>query len=151
MEVAVVVSPHALRTRMDRAEDDFILIDLRSPAEYAAGHIRRARNIPVYRDPDTPVYDEVSRIVEQFRALPEVKDTIVYCYSAACMSGRKVGRVLAENGIFVRHLGIGWNEWRHHWTDWNHEHEWKTKVVDDYIASGEPSGSNGDQSVSCDC
>lgn len=49
------------------------------------------------------------------------------------MTGRKVGKTLAEEGIYVRHLGIGWNEWRYDWKSWNHPHEWDTTDPMDYI------------------
>jgi hypothetical protein len=53
------------------------------------------------------------------------------------MTGRKVGKILANNGIFVKHLNIGWNEWRHDWNAWNHEHEWNTTTVQNYLEGSE--------------
>ena len=41
-----------------------------------------------------------------------------------------------ENDIFVKELGVGWNEWRYDWNMWNYPHEWETTVVEDYVASG---------------
>jgi hypothetical protein len=82
----------------------------------------------------------VDRIVREFRTLPKEKDIIVYCYSIPCMTGRKVGQMLADKGIYVHHLGIGWNEWRHFWELWNHEHEWATTSVEDYVTSGKQPG-----------
>lgn len=61
------------------------------------------------------------------------KEIITYCYSIPCMTGRKVEQLLAENGIFVKTLIIGWNKWRHFWTLWNHEHECETVRPEDYI------------------
>ena len=49
------------------------------------------------------------------------------------MTGRKMGKLLAEHEIFVKHLAIGWNEWRYFWTQWNHEHEWGNTKVEDYV------------------
>lgn len=139
-ENAVRVSPHSLRRKMDHGDKSFILVDLRSQEEYEKEHIVGAVNIPAYRDPNTPAYEEKDRIVGAFRDLPKDKEVIVYCYSTACMTGRKIGKILAENGVFVKHLGIGWNEWRHFWTLWNHELEWKTTKPEDYIASGKDPG-----------
>src|SRR3989344_9306235 len=93
-----------------------------------------------YTNPDTSAYGDVERIVGSFRALPEGKDAIVYCYSMPCMTGRKIGKMLTEHGIYVQHLGIGWNEWRHFWNLWNHEHEWSATKVEDYIVSGAEPG-----------
>lgn len=141
VENAVHVSPHSLRGKMDKGVTDFVLVDLRSRQEYEKEHITGAVSISAYSDPDTAAYGDVDRIVGAFRALPKDKDVIVYCYSMPCMTGRKIGKMLAEHGIFVKHLGIGWNEWRHFWNLWNHEHEWSTTKAEEYIAKGAEPGS----------
>ncbi len=137
---AVYVSPHSLRTKMDKGIKDYILVDLRSREEYEKEHIIGAINIPAYKDKRTSAYDDVDRIVGEFSKLPKNKETIVYCYSMPCMSGRKIGKLLAENGIYVKQLGIGWNEWRYFWNLWNHEYEWNLTNITDYIATGKGPG-----------
>lgn len=139
-ENAVHVSPHSLRKKMDKGDDSYILVDLRSQEEYETKHIIGAVNIPAYSDPNTSAYGDVDRIVAAFAALPQEKDIIVYCYSMPCMTGRKIGLMLTEHGMYVKHLGIGWNEWRYFWTLWNHEHEWNETIVEDYIWSGPEPG-----------
>lgn len=139
-ENAVHVSPHSLRTKMMKGQtNDYVLVDLRSQEEYEREHIVMAVNIPAYKDPNTSAYDEKDRIIGAFRALPKDKDIIVYCYSTPCMTGRKIGKMLAENGIYVKHLGIGWNEWRYYWNLWNHDGEAPTNVLD-YVVSGKEPG-----------
>ena len=139
-ETEVYVSPHSLRLKMDSGVNDYILVDLRSQEEYEKEHIIGAINIPAYKNKTTSAYGETERIVNEFSKLQEDKEIIVYCYSIPCMSGRKIGRILAENGIYVKHLGIGWNEWRYFWNLWNHEHEWNQTTVMDYIATGKEPG-----------
>jgi len=139
-ETAVHVSPHHLRKGMDKGDDSFVLVDLRSQEEYERGHIIGAISIPAYKDPNTSAYGDVERIVAGFSELPKDKEIIVYCYSIPCMTGRKIGAMLAEHGIFVKHLGIGWNEWRYDWTAWNHEHEWNATNVENYVSSGPEPG-----------
>ncbi|MAF36740.1 hypothetical protein CL622_06505 [archaeon] len=139
-ETAIHVSPHHIRKAMDKGESDFILVDLRSQEEYEREHIIGAINIPAYSDPEHSAYDQVDRIVSEFAALPKDKDVIVYCYSIPCMTGRKVGKILADSGIYVKHLGVGWNEWRYFWTMWNHEHEWNVTNVEDYVYTGSAPG-----------
>jgi len=140
VENAVYVSPHSLRQKMGRGETgSYILVDLRSREEYEKEHIVTAINIPAYKDPNTPAYEEKERIIGQFNALPKNKEIIVYCYSMPCMTGRKIGKMLADSGIYVKHLGIGWNEWRYFWNLWNHDGETPTKV-EDYIVSGKEPG-----------
>lgn len=140
VENAVHVSPHSLRKKMAEGKEDFVLVDLRSGEEYEEEHIAGAISIPAYINRDTADYGAVDRIVAAFRALPESKDVIVYCYSIPCMTGRKIGKMLAEHGIYVKHLGIGWNEWRHFWTLWNHKHEWAKTKPEDYVVSGHEPG-----------
>lgn len=138
-ENAVHVSPHSLRKKMDKNDQSYILVDLRSAQEYETSHIVGAINIPAYSDPNTSAYDEKDRIISAFDALPDGKDIIVYCYSTPCMTGRKVGQMLAEHQIYVKHLNIGWNEWRYYWDLWNHDGETPTKG-EDYIVSGKEPG-----------
>ncbi len=135
-ENVVHVSPHGLRTKMEKGISDFTLVDLRSQEEYEKAHISGAVSIPAYKDPATPAYDDVDRIVGAFLLLPKDKPIIVYCYSIACMTGRKIGKMLSEHNIFVQHLGIGWNEWRYAWKGWNHESEWSKTKAEDYVSSG---------------
>ncbi len=150
-ENVVYVSPHSLRLRMDENREDYILVDLRSQEEYEKEHIIGAINIPVYKDKQTPAYNEEERIVQEFLELPKNREIIVYCYSMPCMSGRKIGKLLAENGIYVKQLGIGWNEWRYFWDLWNHEYEWNITNVSDYIGVGKEAGKPKLKNTSTSC
>ena len=141
VETATKVSPHHLRKHIN--DEDFILVDVRSEEEYIKEHIIGAINIPAYKDKEHSDYGAVERITNSFKEIREAnpeKDIIVYCYSGPCMSGSKVGKILADRGIYVKQLGIGWNEWRYDWENWNHEHEWEETNVEDYIISGNESG-----------
>lgn len=140
VETATHVSPHWLRIMMDKWDQSFVLVDLRSEQEYLADHIRGAINIPAYKDPDTSAYDDKERILSWFQYLIEQypdRDIIVYCYSTACMTGRKIGHFLAKNGVYVQHLGIGWNEWKYHRTLRNHEHERDITNSSNYLWTGQ--------------
>jgi len=149
-ENAVHVSPHSLRKKMDNGEHDFVLVDLRSAEEYETAHIIGAVNIPAYTDPNHSAYDEVERIVSAFEALPDDKEVIVYCYSTACMTGRKIGGMLAEHGLFVKYLGIGWNEWRYGFDMWNHDGE--TPVpASEYIHAGSEPGTSAVRELPSPC
>ena len=143
IENAVSVSPHGLRGKMDKGDESFVLVDLRSAEEYQEEHVIGSVNVPAYSDRYTSAYGEVDRIVSSFEELKKEypgRDIIVYCYSTACMTSRKIGGILADHGIYVKHLNIGWYEWRHDWNSWNHEHEWETDKVEEYIWSGEEPG-----------
>lgn len=150
IENAVYASPHSVRKHI--GDGMFILVDLRSREEYETAHIVGAISVPAYSDPDTSDYGAVERITSSFRALQEAnpgKEIIVYCYSMPCMTGRKIGKMLADHGIYVKHLGIGWQEWRYYWNLWNHDGEVQVDPSD-YIASGsEPGTMPGERRDAC--
>ncbi|MBI2048251.1 MAG: rhodanese-like domain-containing protein [Parcubacteria group bacterium] len=136
IENAVYVSPHSIRKHM--GDDSIVLVDLRSMEEYETAHIVGAVSIPAYKNPNESAYGDTERIVNKFQNLiakDTDRDIVVYCYSMPCMTGRKVGQMLAEHGIYVKHLGIGWQEWRYYWNLWNHDGEDQVDPAD-YIASG---------------
>ena len=130
--VAALVSPHSIRERMTKGDDSFILVDTRAKTDYEREHVVGAINI----DSGQPVED----VIAMFGSLPENKQIIIYCYSSSCMNGRKVGNLLAENGIYVQELTIGWYEWRYDWQSWNYETEWEEHFVEDYVVSGSEPG-----------
>ncbi len=111
-ETSVLVSPSTLRKRMDAKDPSFLLVDLRSKGEYDKEHIVGAVNIPA-------VSMSKEQIIAAFKKLPKDKEIIVHCYSMVCMLGRQTGEVLAQNGIYVKELGIGWSEWKYYWGLWN--------------------------------
>ena len=129
-EVAALVSPHNLRELIEEGTNPYTLVDVREPEHYELGHIIGAINIP----PD-------ARMVESFRELEdEGKNILVYCYTEVCMRGRKVGKELAENGIYVKELGIGFGEWKNGWREWNYEWEIPEINIDELIVVGSEPG-----------
>jgi NADPH-dependent 2,4-dienoyl-CoA reductase/sulfur reductase-like enzyme/rhodanese-related sulfurtransferase len=85
---------HELENRLSGGA---VLVDVRSPGEYATGAIPGARNIPV---------DELrSRLGE----LPRDGETIVYC--RAGVRGHTALRILAEQGFDVANLDGGRLTW----------------------------------------
>ncbi len=80
----VPISQEALLERQQKGEETTYVLDVRSPEEYAAGHVPGAVNIP---------YDQMaSRVAE----VPKDKDVVLYC-----RSGRRAAiaaEVLAGQG-----------------------------------------------------
>jgi len=132
-EAATLQSPHGLRLKLDNGDDTFILVDVRRQDFYEAGHIVTAVNITTDRDA-TQVYDDFKKIRDE----NPNKDIIIYCYSTSCLNGRKVGRFLAQNSIFVKELSIGFNEWKDQHEIWNYPGE--VYNIDDYIIRGSQPG-----------
>lgn len=131
-EVATLVSPHSIRGRMDKGDNSFILVDTRAKEDYEREHIIGAINI------DSA--ESLENVLAQYQALDHTKEIIIYCYSASCMNGRKVGHYLAENGVYVKEMTVGWNEWRYDWTGWNYDSEWDSTNVADYVIAGSEPG-----------
>lgn len=111
-EMATVVSPQTVKKYIDEKNTNYILVDLRSQAEYEKEHAITAINIPAGSMNE-------QQLVSAFKRLGTDKEIIVHCYSSYCTLGRQVGNALAKNGIFVKEMTIGWSEWRYHWDLWN--------------------------------
>ncbi len=48
-------------------------------------------------------------------------------------------QLLAEHGMYVQEMDVGWNEWRYHWDIWNPGAK-PEDGVKDYIVTGEENG-----------
>ena len=151
-ENEVSVSPHGLRKHI--GDGNFLIVDLRSQEEYETQHVISARNVPAYATPDKSDYGAVDRIVGSFKELEKEakangQEIVVYCYSHGCMTGRKIGKLLAENGIYVKHLNIGWQEWRYYWNLWNHDGETGVNPEEFFASGPEPGVFDGDATGGC--
>lgn len=93
--VAVQPSPYSTSSLLAAAlEDDAVLlVDVRSAAEYAHGHIPGAINIPH------------SRIADRLDELPVDRDIVLYCRSGHRV--HKAMKVLAAHG-YTRVYSFGW-------------------------------------------
>lgn len=137
-QVATNISAHGLRKKLSEVNKTFYLVDVRSKEEYLEWHIIGAINIPAYTNRENTQNISNEEILKAFRGLDQSKDIITYCYSAYCMTSRKIGKYLAENWVYAKHLTVWWNEWRYGWSLWNYPHE--EDKTDKYITSGETPG-----------
>ena len=101
-DVTVITQQELLEWQ--KSDKEFLLLDTRSPGEYAAGHIQGAVNI------------EFNRIAQNMDKLAAFKDKKVVVY---CRSGRRAGiaeRYLEKQGFSgLHHLQgdiLGWNRAR---------------------------------------
>jgi rhodanese-related sulfurtransferase/predicted transcriptional regulator len=79
---------------------DAVLIDVRPPEEFAAGHIDGARSIPI---------DELERRLSE---LPADREIVAYCRGPFCAYAHEAVRQLRAAGRTARRLEEGWSEWR---------------------------------------
>jgi len=96
----------ALRT-VDRRElaglvaaGEVIVLDVRPPAEYAAGHIPGARSVP----PD--------EVLGQLGGLSTDTEIVAYCRGRYCVYADEAVRELSRHGYRARRLEDGFPEWR---------------------------------------
>jgi rhodanese-related sulfurtransferase/DNA-binding HxlR family transcriptional regulator len=80
--------------------DDVVLVDVRPPEEFAAGHIEGARSIPL---------EELEQRLEE---LPQDLEVIAYCRGPFCAYAHEAVRTLRDAGREARRLEEGWPEWR---------------------------------------
>lgn len=85
------------------ANDNVQLLDVRTPDEYAEGHIAGAKNIDIYDD------DFISQATE---SLDKSKPVAVYCRSGK--RSAEAARRLAERGYKVTNLEGGIIAWTTH-------------------------------------
>ena len=87
-----------LRARLRRG--DVVLVDVRPPEEFAAGHIEGARSIPI---------DELERRLAE---LPAEREVVAYCRGPFCAYAHEAVRQLRAAGHQARRLEDGWPEWQ---------------------------------------
>ena len=83
------------------ADTSYVVLDVRTPAEYADGHIPGTHfNIDVLKDS----YTETA-----LKTLPKDKPVALYCRSGN--RSKTAARILAEKGYEVLELGPGFRGW----------------------------------------
>jgi rhodanese-related sulfurtransferase/DNA-binding HxlR family transcriptional regulator len=87
-----------LRERLSRG--DVLLVDVRPPEEYDAGHIDGACSIPL---------DELE---QRLAELPADREIVAYCRGPFCAYAHEAVRQLRSAGREARRLEDGWPEWR---------------------------------------
>ena len=87
-----------LTTRL--RDHDVVLVDVRPPEEFDAGHINGARSIPL---------DELE---QRLGELPAGTEIVAYCRGPFCVYANEAVRQLRAVGRDARRLEGGWPEWK---------------------------------------
>jgi rhodanese-related sulfurtransferase/predicted transcriptional regulator len=87
-----------LRARLRRG--DVVLVDVRPPEEFAAGHIDGAQSIPL------------AELEQHLDELPSDREVIAYCRGPFCVMAHEAVHRLRAAGLPARRLEDGWPEWR---------------------------------------
>ena len=86
------ISTSELKSRLNQ---EVVLLDVRTPAEYRSGHIRGAKNVPLHR-------------ISQYEAKGKQTHYVI-CQSG--MRSKQATKILAKKGIQVVNVKGGMNAW----------------------------------------
>ena len=78
---------------------ELIVLDVRPPAEFAAGHIAGSRSVPV------------AELRRHLRAIPKDVEVVAYCRGPYCAYADDAVRELTKKGFRARRLADGYPEW----------------------------------------
>jgi rhodanese-related sulfurtransferase/DNA-binding MarR family transcriptional regulator len=85
--------------RLRLREGDVVVLDVRPEPEFAAGHIRGARSVPLR--------DLKARLGE----IPKGADVVAYCRGPYCVYADDAVRLLTRQGVAAARLEDGFPEW----------------------------------------
>ena len=81
-------------------KDDVIVLDVRPPDEFAAGHIPGAVSVPL------------GELEQRLRAFPRGAEIVAYCRGPYCLLAPRAVELLRKHGFRARRLEDGLPEWR---------------------------------------
>jgi len=79
---------------------DVVVLDVRPPAEFAAGHIAGARSVPP------------AELRQRLRRVPFEAEVVAYCRGRYCAFADEAVRALRRRGVRAARLEDGFPEWR---------------------------------------
>lgn len=79
---------------------DVVVLDVRPEPEFAAGHVKGARSIPV------------GELAKRLKEIPRAAEIVAYCRGPYCVFADDAVRLLARKGFRARRLEDGFPEWR---------------------------------------
>jgi len=77
-----------------------VLLDVRPPEEYAAGHIAGALSVPL------------GLLEELLDTVPADAEVVAYCRGPYCQLSSRALEILRAHGLHARRLVDGFPEWR---------------------------------------
>jgi rhodanese-related sulfurtransferase len=86
-------------TKRIRRRDDLLVLDVRPPEEYAAGHVPGAVSVPV------------AELKRRLKELPKDKEIVAYCRGSFCAFAPEAARYLDRKGYRTRILDAGLPDW----------------------------------------
>ncbi|MET9887368.1 rhodanese-like domain-containing protein [Streptomyces sp. NPDC006430] len=107
-----MATPHALSSEQAHSRlHQLTVLDVRTPGEYATGHLPGALNIPL---------DQIPRALSDIRQAAERGDILVVCASGA--RSENACKALAQHGIATATLAGGTSAWAADSRELHHPH-----------------------------
>jgi rhodanese-related sulfurtransferase/DNA-binding MarR family transcriptional regulator len=95
------VSADVLAERLARGL--VVVLDVRPPAEYDAGHIPGAVSAPL---------ETIESMLPKLTKLPDEREVVAYCRGPYCVYADDAVRLLQARGVPASRLDVGFPEWR---------------------------------------
>ena len=99
-KLAYEMTAWRLKGLLDQKSTDYLVLDVRSPDEFAAGHLPGALNIPL------------AELTAKLATLPKNKTIVTYCGGITCQLAPKAALELAQKGFQVMELFGGIQDWK---------------------------------------
>lgn len=93
-----VVDRNELASRLEQGA--VVVLDVRPPAEFGAGHIAGARSVPI------------GELRQHLKALPADSEVVAYCRGPYCVYADDAVRELRRRGFNASRLEDGFPEWK---------------------------------------
>lgn len=114
------LDPVLLKRKIDSNDSEYLLIDIRSRAEYQVGHIKGAVNNPIYGDPNQ-VYDSLIKKEDWWKkitkTIKEKKQAVIYGYSPNADITLETADYL-KKFIPTKILAVSWHDWKNNFYQW---------------------------------
>ena len=105
-EMDFKTNPHGVKAVLDGKVKNVTIVDVRSKADYAKGHIPGAINIP-WED-----HESFEGSEKEFPVLKKDGYAYIYCYELLCNLGQKAAKKFASLGYPVKEIVGGFEEWK---------------------------------------
>ena len=93
------MTPYSLKNHLEKGNKEYFVLDVRSPEDFAKGHIPGALSIPLMDLPG------------KLSTLPKDKTIVTYCGNITCALAPKAALKLAQAGFKVMELFGGFATW----------------------------------------
>jgi rhodanese-related sulfurtransferase/DNA-binding transcriptional ArsR family regulator len=94
------LNPESRENLLEKArQGEVVVIDVRPPGEFEAGHLPFARSMPL------------PELVDRLCELPRDRDIVAYCRGPYCLLSEDAVALLSAQGFRVRRIADGVREW----------------------------------------